>query len=128
MFADAIARDRQLYTEALTAPDGLELLLGHVIQEFADPVTPGLAAAALLQAHRDLEFAELLAAADVHLHDVLTTLLTGLGRELPFPPERAARWIQRVIDAAYQASGDPDFDPAVEAAELRRLVGWLAGH
>jgi AcrR family transcriptional regulator len=133
LFADAMAHNEDVRADALADDDpaaGLDLLLTHLLADFADPATPGLAAAAMLQANRDVEFAALLGTDDERTHEALTTLLTrlsGTGPALAFGPDRTAWWIQRTIDATYLVAGDPGFDPDTTTAEIRRVIGWLIG-
>lgn len=49
------------------------------------------------------------------------------GQQLAFPPSRAARWIQALVDASYLMTGDDDFDHMAHAHELRQLITWLLG-
>lgn len=115
---------------AATPSAGLDLLWGHLIRDLAHPLVPGLMAAAIHQANRDQEFARLIAADEHLVRQTLTTLLTqlaGEGRRLVFPPERAASWLQRLLDASFLAAGEAGFDPDSQAAELHRFVAWLTG-
>ncbi|GAA3178728.1 TetR/AcrR family transcriptional regulator [Streptomyces ramulosus] len=132
VFADDLPRMARRCAEALAAPDpeaGLDLLTGHLIAELADPLAPGLASAALLQANRDPEFARLLTALDAQLQEALTTLLERLakapGRALPLPAPSAARWIRNLIDAAHLTAGAADREATT--AELRLILSWLMG-
>ncbi|WP_028927532.1 TetR/AcrR family transcriptional regulator [Pseudonocardia acaciae] len=131
LFADDLAGNAEVRVRALadgSAGAGLDLLVEHLVGDLADPLVPGLAAAALLQANRDAEFAELLADDEEQTLRALTTLLdrmSGEGRPPRFPPPRAARWIVSLIDATFLATTAADFDPRAHAAELRELVAWL---
>ncbi|MGW1837775.1 TetR/AcrR family transcriptional regulator [Streptomyces sp. NPDC002067] len=132
VFADDLPRTARRCAEALAAPDpdtGLDLLTGHLIGELTDPLAPGLASAAALQANRDPEFARLLTSLDSRLQEALTTLLARLadlpGRALPLPAPSAARWIRNLIDAAHLA--DETSDRTATVAELRVILGWLTG-
>jgi AcrR family transcriptional regulator len=132
LFADDLPRLAALRRRALAADPaaGLGLLLDHLLGELADPLAPGLAAAAVFQANRDAAFAAVLTANDDLVRAALTAVLARLaaaGRPLAFPPDRTARWIQHLIDSSHLAAGDPDHDPAAQLAELRRIIGWLTG-
>jgi AcrR family transcriptional regulator len=127
LFADDLPRLAELRRRALAADPaaGLELLLDHLTGELADPLAPGLAAAALFQANRDAAFAAILAANDAALRATLTAVLERLaagGRRLVFPPDRVAGWIQHLVDAAHLAGSDDR-----QSTELRHLVAWLTG-
>lgn len=128
LFADDLPALTELHRQALaTDPDtGLALLLDHLLGELADPLAPGLAAAAIFQANRDADFAAILAANDAALRTALTGVLERLavaGRPLAFAPERVAGWIQHLVDAAHLAGTSDER----QRAELRRIVGWLTG-
>ncbi|MFH8406744.1 TetR/AcrR family transcriptional regulator [Streptomyces sp. NPDC018019] len=133
LFGDDVPRNAEACARALAADrpdDGIDLLLDHLLADLADPLAPGLAVAAVLQANRDEEFARLVVADTAQIRDALHTLtgrLAAAGGQLAFPPARVAGWIQNLIDGAYFTSGDPGFDPAAHAAELRRIVAWLTG-
>lgn len=132
VFSDALALNDEACAKALDAePEaGLDLLLTHLVADFADPTTPGLAAAAMLQVNRDVEFATMLGEDEERTQRALTIVLGRMaegGRRLTFPPERAAHWILRILDATYLIVSDPAFDPDAQVAELRRIVDWLVG-
>lgn len=133
LFADDLAGNADVCAAALADPapeNGLDRLVDHLLGDLADPLLPGLAAAALLQANRDVEFATLLADDEARTLRTLKTLLTRIadgGGRLRFPPARAARWIVSLIDATFLAVSADDFDPASQATELRALVAWLTG-
>ena len=123
VFADDLPVLTALTGRALAEPDpetGLRLLLDHMTAEVGDPLGPGLAAAAVVQAGRDPEFAAIVAANDDCLHRALTTLLerpAARGRPAVFGPERTARWIRNVVDAAHLGDARED--------ELRGILAWL---
>lgn len=133
VFSDDLAHTATVCERALAAErpeEGLALVLERLVADLADPLTPGLTAAALLQAHRDEEFAAMLAGDEEGTRVTLTTLLermAGQGRRLVFAPERVARWIQTLLDGSYLVADDPEFDPTVQAGELREVVAWLTG-
>lgn len=133
VFSDDFERSAAIYEEAVTAvraEAGLELLVDHLVVSLADPLAPGLMAAAVLQAYRDEEFGRLLAGDEARLRAALTSLLERMaadGRRLAFGPDRTARWIQRLFDASFLATGDRDYDPSAQATELRKTVDWLTG-
>lgn len=133
VFAEALARHSEVCTQALraeSAETGLELVLDQLVGDLSDPNVPGLAAAAMLQANRDTEFAAMLAADEEQTLDTLTALLTRMaaeGHRLTFPPARVARWITTIVDATMFASGGDDVDPTTHARELRGLTDWLLG-
>lgn len=133
LFSDDLERNGEICAHALAGADPaaeLDKLVTHLIADLADPLVPGLMAAALLQMNRDVEFAEMVSADDDRFRDTLTTVLGRMadqGQQLAFPPRRVASWIQRLVDATYLTAGEPEFDPAAEAAELRRVVDWLVG-
>lgn len=132
VFADDLPQIDALCARALTEDDpdrGLDAVIDHLLTELADPLAPGLATAATLQAGRDPEFAAILAAADERIHTTLTTLLRRArrtrGRTLPLPPASAARWIRGLVDAGHL--GAVDGPRTRTARELRRIAHWLAG-
>ncbi|MFF0729235.1 TetR/AcrR family transcriptional regulator [Streptomyces sp. NPDC004134] len=131
LFADDLARTAEIRDRALAMPDpeeGFALLFDRLTADLDDPQAPGLIAAALIQASRDVKFAGLLGDDEARTLAALTTLLERLatkGRTPPFPPPRAARWLVTVIDAAYLAATDDGYDPAAHAAELRHVAAWL---
>jgi AcrR family transcriptional regulator len=133
LFSDDVARNAEIREQALAAEQpgaGLDMLVEHLIADLADPLVPGLMAAALIQMNRDDEFAQLISVDEHRTRDTLTTLLRRMadeGHRLAFTPHRAAGWIQRLIDATYLTAGDRDFDPVAEAAELRQVIAWLVG-
>ncbi|KAA6214415.1 TetR/AcrR family transcriptional regulator [Streptomyces albofaciens JCM 4342] len=133
LFGDDVPRNAEACARALAADrpdDGLDLLLDHLLADLADPLVPGLAAAAVFQANRDEEFARMIHTDNTQIRAALATLterLATAGRRLAFPPERVAGWIQSLIDGAYLTADEPGFDPAAHAAELRRIVAWLTG-
>lgn len=133
VFAEALGRQGEACAQALRAESaeaGLELVLDALVGDLSDPNVPGLAAAAMLQANRDAEFAAMLAADEERTRSTLTHLLTRMaadGSALAFPPVRVARWITTIVDATLFATGSDDFDPTAHAAELRRLTDWLLG-
>ncbi|MCI2420993.1 TetR/AcrR family transcriptional regulator [Saccharopolyspora sp. K220] len=133
LFSDDVARNAEICARALDttpASAGLDLLVEHFAADLANPLTPGLAAAAVLQANRDVEFARLLIADAERTHHTLSTLLTRMadeGHQLALPARRAARWIQQLIDTSYLMSDGPEFDPAVQYRELRQVIAWLTG-
>ncbi|OKI09901.1 TetR family transcriptional regulator [Streptomyces sp. CB02923] len=133
LFSDDLPRNAAACARATAEDrpdDGIRLLVDHLLTDLADPLVPGLAAAVVFQVNRDEEFARLIMTDTAQVRaalDTLTTRLAEEGRPLPFPPERVATWIQGLLDAAYLSAGEPDFDPAAHAAELRRIVTWLTG-
>jgi AcrR family transcriptional regulator len=132
LFADDLARTAEIRDRALAMADpeeGFALLFDRLTADLDDPQAPGLIAAALVQASRDEKFALLLGDDETRTLAALTTLLERLatnGRTAPFPPARAARWLVTVIDAAYLAATNDDYDPAAHATELRQVATWLA--
>lgn len=131
IFADDLPRIVELTAAALAEPDpdaGLELITEHLITEVADPLSPGLASAALLQVNRDDQLAAVLTEIDDRIRRALTTLLRRVarrpGRSPAFPAAATARWIQSVIDAAHLSESS---DRRRTAAELRTIVRWLTG-
>ncbi|MER7397262.1 TetR/AcrR family transcriptional regulator [Streptomyces sp. NPDC000151] len=133
VFADDLPRNAAACDRALAAErpdDGLDGLMDHLLADLADPLVPGLAAAAVFQANRDEEFAGMVAADEARIRATLVALLERLadaGRPLAFAAERTAGWIQRLIDSGYLSAGEDDFDPRAHAAELRRIIDWLVG-
>lgn len=133
VFSDDLARTATVCERALAAErpeEGLALMEERLVADLADPLTPGLTAAAVLQAHRDEEFAALLSGDDERTRVTLTTLLERMaakGWGLAFPPERVARWIQTLVDGSYLVADDPDFDADAQAVELCQVVGLLTG-
>lgn len=131
IFADDLPRIGELTAAALADPDpdaGLELITDHLIAEVADPLSPGLASAALLQVNRDDQLAAVLTETDEQIRNTLTTLLRRIarlpGRSPAFSAPATARWIQSVIDAAHLSESG---DRRRTAAQLRTIVGWLTG-
>ncbi|BCJ35054.1 hypothetical protein Athai_25570 [Actinocatenispora thailandica] len=133
LFAADLPGNQETRVAALADPDpaaGLHRLVTHLIAELADPLAPGLAAVLVLQVNEDPEFAAMIGADDAATRAALTTLLTrlaGAGHRLAFEPERAAGWIQMVIDASYLSAGEDGFDATLQTAELHTIVGWLTG-
>jgi AcrR family transcriptional regulator len=132
VFADDIPQLEQLCARALAEPDpdrGLDIMVEHLLDELVDPLSPGLASAATIQANRDPEFAAVLQTIDATVRRTLTTLLRRVGRtpgrRLPLPAASAARWIQGLVDAGHLGIVDGPRPQTVK--ELRRIVGWLAG-
>jgi AcrR family transcriptional regulator len=116
----------RLCEQALAAADpdaGLDLIIDRLVAELADPLAPGLASAATLQAHRDPQLAELLTAIDSMITHALTTLSSRLPRTLPMPASSTARWIQNLIDARHLGVITGPDEPTT--AELRRILSWL---
>ena len=132
LFRDDLERNASICEEVLVQPPaaGLERLLDHLVADLADPLVPGLTAAALLQVNRDEVFATMLVEDEAVVRRTLTILLERLGadgRVLPFTPYATARWIQRLLDASYLSAGDEDADPPTTIAELRIMINWLVG-
>lgn len=133
VFADDLPRNAEVREQALASKQpqaGLDMMVEHLIADLADPLVPGLMAAALLQVNRDEEFAQFISDDEGRTRDALTTLLERMaddGQRLTFAPERVARWIQTLVDASYLTAGEDDFDPATQATELRRFIAWLTG-
>lgn len=133
IFADdlpgnAAARNRALASQR---PDhGLDVLVEHLVADLADPLVPGLVAAALHQANQDQSFAQMLHDDDEQTRDTLTTLLTRMadaGHRLAFAPDRVAHWIQTLTDNSFLAADDSDFDPTTQQNELYQIIAWLTG-
>jgi AcrR family transcriptional regulator len=133
MFSDDLAANKEVCQRAIASTPpaaGLDLLVDHLVRDLADPLIPGLMAAALLQANRDEEFAALLVADDDTVRSTLVELLVRMrtdGHLLAFEPAEVARWIQRVIDASFLTADDPSFEPGEHAVQLRQIIGWLTG-
>jgi len=133
LFRDDLPRNAEACERALAQARpgaGLDLLVDHLVADLADPLAPGLMAAALFQANRDEEFARLLTDDDERTRGTLVTLLSRMadeGQRLVFTPERVARWIQRLIDSSFLTADEHDFDPAADTGELRRVIAWLVG-
>lgn len=131
VFAADLPGNQEVRAAALADPDpaaGLARLVSHLIAELADPLAPGLAAVLVLQVNEDPEFAAMISADDAATRAALTTLLGRLadaGHRLAFPPDRAAGWIQTVVDASYLSVGEDGFDAAAQTAELHAIVRWL---
>ncbi|MGC7093638.1 TetR/AcrR family transcriptional regulator [Amycolatopsis lurida] len=131
LFRDDLVRDDEVCERALAAGDpaaGVRQVAEHLMADLADPLVPGLMAAALLQINQDQEFAEMIAANELRIRATLTELLGRLDpARLAFAPERVAVWIQRVTDAAFLAADEEGFDPAEQLAEFRTFLTWLLG-
>lgn len=131
LFSDDLSRNGEVCARALAADDpadGVRQVAEHLMADLADPLVPGLMAAALLQINQDQEFAEMVAADELRIRATLTELLERLDpARLAFAPERVAVWIQRVSDAAFLAADEEGFDPAEQLAEFRTLLTWLLG-
>ncbi len=131
MFADDLETNARACKAALGTADpqaGLDGLLTHLLRDLGDPLVPGLMATALLQVNRDPEFAALLAADEDRIRDTLVRLLERIGMRgdpMPFSVTSTARWIQRLMDAAFLAAGASDFDADRQTAELRLIVDFL---
>lgn len=133
LFADDLPRNAAACDRALAAErpgPALDALLDHLLADLADPLAPGLAAAAVFQANRDEEFAALVVADDARIRATLVTLserLAAAGQPLAFAPDRVAGWIQRLIDSSYLTADEDGFDAPAHLAELRRIIAWLTG-
>ncbi|WP_236808422.1 TetR/AcrR family transcriptional regulator [Amycolatopsis albispora] len=131
LFSDDLARNAEVCERALAADDpadGLRQVTEHLMADLADPLVPGLMAAALLQINQDEEFAELVAADELRIRATLTELLARMDpSRLAFAPDRVASWIQRVADATYLAADEEGFNAAEQLAEFRQLLTWLTG-
>jgi len=132
VFADDIPQVEQLCARALAEPDpdrGLNIIVEHLLDEVVDPLSPGLASAATIQANRDPGFAAVLQTIDATVRRTLTTLLRRAGRtpgrRLPLPAASAARWIQGLVDAGHLGIVDGPRTQTVK--ELRQIVAWLSG-
>src|ERR1700687_3191944 len=132
VFADGLPSLAELCERALAEPDpdlGLNLVIDHLLGELIDPLAPGRASAAAVQANRDPEFASVLTTIDATVQRTLTTLLRRAqkipGRALPLPPTSAARWIQNLVDAGHLGVLDGLRGRTVK--ELRLIVAWLSG-
>lgn len=133
VFADDLPRNAEARERALASESpgvGLDVLVQHMLADLANPLVPGLVAAALHQANRDDEFAQMLAADDEETRGALTTLLTRMadgGHRLAFAPERVSRWIQALVDGSFLTADEPGFDPTRQETELCQVVAWLTG-
>lgn len=133
LFSDDLAINSELCEQALagTPPAaGLDLLVDHLVHDLADPLVPGLMAAAVLQANRDHEFALMLIADEETVRGTLVELLVRMradGQLLAFEPDHLARWIQRLVDACFLSASDHSFDPELQNEQLRRILRWLTG-
>jgi len=132
VFADDIPQVEQLCARALAEPDpdrGLNIIVEHLLDELVDPLSPGLASAATIQANRDPGFAAVLQTIDATVRRTLTTLLRRAGRtprrRLPLPAASAARWIQGLVDAGHLGIVDGPRTQTVK--ELRQIAAWLSG-
>ncbi|SDT41821.1 TetR/AcrR family transcriptional regulator [Microlunatus soli] len=132
IFADDLPRITELSAAATAEADpdaGVQMITDHLIAEVADPLSPGLTSAALLQVNRDPQLAAVLTETDDLIRRALTALLRRSarkpGRSLPFRPAPTARWIQSVIDAAHLSESS---NRRRTTSELRTIVGWLTGH
>ena len=131
LFDERFQRTAKVCDQALDgrpAAEALELLIDHVAAELSDPLTPGLVAAAILEAHRDSEFAQALHNEDQIIRGCLVQLLARLAENRPgmlFTPERTAAWILKLIDGAYLASdGQPD---GANVSELKSVIDRFLG-
>lgn len=130
-FEDGFQQTRRVCDQALDgrpAAEALEFLFDHLAAVLSDPTTPGLVAAAILEANRDSEFAEALQREDETIRTCLIRLLERLQTHRPemlFSPERTAEWIMRVIDGAYLASNTEA--GSGRAGELKLVIERLLG-
>ena len=131
VFEEGFQRTAQVCDQALdgrAAAEALELLVDHVATELSNPLTPGLVAAAILEAHRDSEFAQALHNEDQIIGACLVQLLRRLEESrsgMLFSPERTAAWILKLIDGAYLASdGRPD---SANVSELKSVIDRFLG-
>lgn len=131
VFEEGFERTAQVCDRALDgrpAAEALELLVDLVAADLSDPLTPGLVAAAILEAHRDSAFAHALHSEDQIIRGCFVEILGRLAESRPgmlFSPERTAGWIMKLIDGAYLASdGQPE---SADVSELKSVIDRLLG-
>lgn len=99
--------------------------------DLASPLAPGLMTAAMQLALRDEEFAALIETGDARMRGVLAELVkagqTSGMLTATVDPERAARWIQAVVNAGYFMVGGDEFDADADRAELYKIIASYLG-
>ncbi|WP_260475482.1 TetR/AcrR family transcriptional regulator, partial [Streptomyces sp. WAC 06725] len=123
LFGDDVPRNAEACARALAAErpdDGLALLLDHLLADLADPLVPGLAAAAVFQANRDEEFARMVLTDSAQIRTALTTLTTRLAAAArpgtSGSARSASRWSSR---RARPSSGRSAASARAHASALR---------
>src|SRR3982074_825232 len=136
VFADDLPRVTRLCEQALAQPDpdtGLDVLVDHLIGEIADPLAPGLASAASLQANRDPDFARLLTTIDQEILRTVTTILrrgeAKPERTLGFQSPFTARWcsvqLRREVSRHHPRAGSADRPGASPGRRVARRPGLI---
>lgn len=135
VFLAVLTQDEQhthALLNALTAQlrplEALLRFVSHLAEPAAaDPVVPRLVLEAMLQAHRDPEIGAELQRVEAAEEEGLRILLGRAMEAGEVDPtltvDGAASWIGALVNAVYlQAALTADFDPAQQAANLRRTV------
>ncbi|MGH4026049.1 MAG: TetR/AcrR family transcriptional regulator [Pseudonocardiaceae bacterium] len=108
----------------------LMTVVDRIAEEAAHPVMAGLMVEVLAQAHRDPDFAALLAESDRRMMRGVADLVERLraaGRAEPgLPPDTAARWVLIITDAFYgRGYPEPDRDRAAEVTTAKHLIARM---
>lgn len=108
----------------------LMTVVDRIAEEAAHPVVAGLVVEVLAQAHRDPDFAALLAESDRRMMRGVAELVERLrvtGRADPgLPPDTAARWVLTLTDAFYgRGYPEPDHDRTAEIATAKHLIARM---
>lgn len=133
LFGEDIAANAAFF-DGLNRADPVEALwqvVDRMSADLASPLAPGFMTAAMQLALRDEEFARLVDAGDRRACGVLGDLVKagqadGLVDDT-LDPERAARWIQGVINAGYFMTAGEGFDAVAERAELDKILAGYLG-
>ncbi len=106
-------------------------VIEHITTDLASPLAAGILAAAMQLALRDAEFARLIEGGDQQVRTVLADLVKAGQVEGCFDvdlnPDRAARWIQGIVNAGYFMTDTVGFDAAADRAELNRIIASYLG-
>lgn len=126
--------DRTEWDAAFEAADAdpdpwaaLMTVVDRIAEEAAHPVMAGLMVEVLAQAHRDPDFAALLAESDRRMMCGVADLVERLRQaglaEPGLPPDTAARWVLIITDAFYgRGYPEPGRDRAAEIATAKHLI------
>lgn len=111
----------------------LMTVVGRIAEEAAHPVMAGLMVEVLAQAHRDPDFAALLAESDRRMMRGVAALVERLRAaglaEPGLPPETAARWVLTLTDGFHgRGYPEPDRDRAAEVTTAKQLIARVLSY